>query len=394
MDHLDSERVNAANRFLVDILAAKRDIRSPEVFEAFRRTPRHLFLDAYYDWSKPSVLVCVDYRSPDPNRHPEIFSDIPLLTRRRPRSSVSQPGLVASMLEILELSPGMRVLEIGTGTGWNAALIAFLVGEEGSVVTIENQPEVANSARKHLRRANRMNVRVVTGDGWFGWADGSKFDRIVTTAKSATVSPHWFAQLKEGGSLVVALEDLAGDEGCVISRLEKSSEFMHGKGLERAMFMPLLRDDVAEDDVSEKIEGLKSVAPATRESPWLSWIRFFPPLMVPLRELMFFVSLEGLIVRADGRGFLCEAQDCEGSCRATETHLEECDSSDIYDKLDEVAHRWVRLRAPKICDYEISYSTVAGLGLKPGAESWVREDLEGCLAFRLPDGPRDMIAGR
>lgn len=159
--------------------------------EALRTVPRHLFL--------PDVPL------------ERAYADEAVVTKwsadHTALSSASQPAMIAIMLEQLDVAPGMRVLEIGTGTGYNAALLAYLVGSAGHVVTVELDAGIAATAREHLADAGLgpERVTVITGDGALGWPDGAPYDRIILTAGAWEVTPAWFAQLRDGGRLVLPL---------------------------------------------------------------------------------------------------------------------------------------------------------------------------------------------
>lgn len=173
---------------LASYLRERKAVSSPAVMEAFRRVPRHLFVPGY--------------------RLDQVYSDIAIVTRRRgtiPISASSQPAIMAIMLEQLDVQPGQRVLEVGAGTGYNAALLAELVHPHGQVVTIDIAPSVAEEARQHLEEAGYPQVTVVSGDGGLGWPETAPFDRIVVTAGCANVPLSWFEQLDPGGVLVLPL---------------------------------------------------------------------------------------------------------------------------------------------------------------------------------------------
>jgi len=158
------------------------------VERALLRVPRHVFL---------------------PHIPPErAYADAAIPTHWEngvPVSSASQPAIVALMLEQMRLAPGMRVLEIGAGTGYNAALLAELVGPEGHVTSLDIDPAIAEEARAHLAAAGYAGVRVAAADGWAGWPGGAPFDRIMLTVGASDVSPAWLDQLAEGGLLVLPL---------------------------------------------------------------------------------------------------------------------------------------------------------------------------------------------
>lgn len=116
-------------------------------------------------------------------------------------SSSSAPFIMAYVLDALELAPGMRVLEIGTGTGYNAAVLAHLLGAE-NVVSVEIDPVAADRARVALRKAG-YPVQVITGDGEDGYPSGAPYDRIVATASVHTVPLAWLDQMRPGGTILV-----------------------------------------------------------------------------------------------------------------------------------------------------------------------------------------------
>lgn len=120
-------------------------------------------------------------------------------------SSSSQPSMMAIMLRQLDLKPGQNVLEIGAGTGYNAALMQHLVGDDGKVTTIELDAQVAETARANLQRVAKSEVLVVTGDGAAGYAPRASYDRIIATAGIWDVPETWVRQLKPGGILVTPL---------------------------------------------------------------------------------------------------------------------------------------------------------------------------------------------
>src|SRR5690606_14213709 len=123
----------------------------------------------------------------------------------QPTSSSSQPAMIAIMLEQLDLQPGHHVLEIGAGTGYNAALIAHLVGEQGRVTTIDIDKGLVDAARAHLAKAGFDRVEVIAGDGMRGYAPNAPYDRIILTAAGWDIPPEWLAQLKPDGRLLLPL---------------------------------------------------------------------------------------------------------------------------------------------------------------------------------------------
>ena len=155
-----------------------------------------------------------------------------------PISSSSQPAIMAEMLERLDLEPGMRVLEIGAGTGYNAALLSRLVGERGRVATVDIDAQVAGGARRALE-AGGYRARVVVADGRGGLADGAPFDRIIVTASSDVVPYAWFEQLVEGGIVEVPLRVREAAGAHVIASLQKNGAGLDSVSIVCGGFMPL-----------------------------------------------------------------------------------------------------------------------------------------------------------
>jgi protein-L-isoaspartate(D-aspartate) O-methyltransferase len=156
---------------------------------AFRQVPRHAFL--------PEMEPVCAYQ----DRAVVIKSD----SEGLPVSASTQPAMMAIMLGQLGLEPGHRVLEVGTGTGYNAALIARLVGSQESVVTIDVIPQLIEHARENLAAAGYGGVRVVCGDGAVGVPDYGPYDRIIVTTGAWDLPPEWWAQLCPGGRIVLPL---------------------------------------------------------------------------------------------------------------------------------------------------------------------------------------------
>ncbi|MEU5438194.1 methyltransferase domain-containing protein [Streptomyces sp. NPDC020719] len=131
-------------------------------------------------------------------------------------SSASAPSVVAAMLKDLDVRPGQRVLEVGTGTGWNAALLAHRLGP-GAVTTVEVDPALADAARMSLERHGLGEVTVVCGDGFAGYEPGAPYDRIIATCGVRTVPAAWLEQCRPGGRIVVPW-------GTAFTRLEATAQ--------------------------------------------------------------------------------------------------------------------------------------------------------------------------
>jgi protein-L-isoaspartate(D-aspartate) O-methyltransferase len=163
-------------------------LRSERIEQAFRAVPRHRFV--------PAASVEEAYANKAITIKPG---------KDRPTSCISVPTVVAMMLGQLDPQPGDRVLEIGAGTGYNAALLAELVGDTGSVTTVDIHPDVTDHARHALAETGYDRVQVVTGDGALGEPDHAPYDKIIVTVGPWDLPPAWFDQLAPGGILVVPL---------------------------------------------------------------------------------------------------------------------------------------------------------------------------------------------
>ncbi|MFG2936211.1 methyltransferase domain-containing protein [Streptomyces sp. NPDC048282] len=175
--------------------------------EAFAAVPRHLFVPYYYVAGERGYERRWG-ESPDRGARERwlrgAYEDVPLATRLRDGellSSSSQPSLMARMLVELRVSEGDRVLEVGAGTGYNAALLAHRLGDDGLVTTVDVDPEIAESARRHLAAAG-YRPAVVTGDGARGVPERAPFDRIIATCALPGVPRAWVGQCAEGARIL------------------------------------------------------------------------------------------------------------------------------------------------------------------------------------------------
>jgi protein-L-isoaspartate(D-aspartate) O-methyltransferase len=207
-----------ADRLVAGLVAAGA-IETPAVEEAMRAISRHLFV--------PEVPIEVSYAN----------EAIPTkVLDGKAVSSASQPSIVAVMLEQLELRAGLRVLEIGACTGYNAALLAHLVGPDGHVVSVDIDEDIVEAARGHLADAGVNNVEVLQGDGGFGDEPGAPYDRIVLTVGASDIAPAWWEQLVVGGRLVLPLS-VRGVQRCVA--FDKRNGSMESASVRDCGFMRL-----------------------------------------------------------------------------------------------------------------------------------------------------------
>ncbi|MET9296580.1 methyltransferase, FxLD system [Streptomyces sp. NPDC003077] len=216
-----SSSADALRNELADHLRETNTVRSATVDAAFRSVPRHAFV--------PGVPL------------KEAYADDAVYTKRDANgariSAASQPKIVAMMLEQLRLEPGHGVLELGAGTGYNAALMAAIVGEAGCVTTIDVDADLVDGARKHLAAAGFSTVEVILADGALGHPDAAPYDRIIATVGAYEIPTPWLDQLAPHGLLVVPLR-LAGAASRSIA-FHRGEAGWTSRESEMAVFMPL-----------------------------------------------------------------------------------------------------------------------------------------------------------
>jgi protein-L-isoaspartate(D-aspartate) O-methyltransferase len=211
----------AYRRALVETLRRDGHLRSARVADAFLAIPRELFV--------PGVAV------------PDVYCPSEAIVTKRLAgvsvSSASAPEVIALMLEQLNPQPGDHVLEIGAGTGYNAALLAHMVGETGHVTTIDIDEDLVLSAREHLRSAGLQQVTVVQTDGALGYAAPQAYDRIILTVASNDIAPAWREQLaRPHGRLVMPL-GLRSLQRCVAFAWQ--GDHLVSRSMRNCSFIPL-----------------------------------------------------------------------------------------------------------------------------------------------------------
>jgi protein-L-isoaspartate(D-aspartate) O-methyltransferase len=182
-DRPAAQGFDAQRRAMVDQQLRARDIVSARVLDAMRKVPRHLFL-------------------PEGQRH-DAYGDYPVPIGHG--QTISQPYIVAFMTQALDVRPTDRVLEIGTGSGYQAAVLAELVKE---VYTIEIVEPLAERARETLSSLGYRNVFVRAGNGYLGWPEQAPFDRVIVTAAPDDVPPALVEQLKVDGVIAIPVGDI------------------------------------------------------------------------------------------------------------------------------------------------------------------------------------------
>lgn len=208
-----------ADAELVELIKSMRAagyLRSAAVERALHTVPRHLFV--------PEHIRNLAYR------------DTPLSIGHN--QTISQPSTVVAMTEALQVKPGQKILEIGAGSGWQAALLAKLVGPKGFVWTIDRILELCEFAKQNLKAAGIKNVEIVHADGSAGLPDHAPYDRVVATAAMPDVPVPLLEQLKIGGKLVAPVGNMYLQTMIVITK--RAANKFDRSELGQFMFVPLI----------------------------------------------------------------------------------------------------------------------------------------------------------
>jgi len=206
----------ARRQDMVERQIAARGVRDPRVLDAMRTVPREGFV--------PAPFAALSYED----------APLPIALEQ----TISQPYIVAAMAEALELTPGDRVLEIGTGSGYAAAVLSRLAA---AVYTVERHPTLADTARHRLAELGYGNVHVREGDGTLGWPEHAPYDAIVAAAGGPEVPPSLLAQLAVGGRLVMPIGAIPLEQTLVrLRRTGPGLDDVRRETLGAVRFVPLI----------------------------------------------------------------------------------------------------------------------------------------------------------
>jgi protein-L-isoaspartate(D-aspartate) O-methyltransferase len=190
-----------------------RDVKDPNVLKAMRTVPRHAFVP--------------------PSQRRSAYADHPLPIGQG--QTISQPYIVAFMTEALALDPNSRVLEIGTGSGYQAAVCAEIARQ---VYTIEIVESLAKSAAKQLTALGYRNVVVRAGDGYYGWPEKAPFDAVIGTAAAKRIPPALLGQLKVGGRMILPVGDARGFQYLILITKDADGQ-IHRRNVMPVRFVPM-----------------------------------------------------------------------------------------------------------------------------------------------------------
>jgi len=202
---------------LVNKLVREGYLSKPEVIRAMLKVPRHLFVPEY---QKNSA-----------------YRDTPLTIGHG--QTISAPHMVAMMTEHIDVKPDHKVLEIGTGSGYQAAVLAEIVNK-GRIYTVERIPELVEFAKNNLRRANYKNVSVYLWEGTRGFNENAPYDRILVTAAAPHIPKALMEQLRDNGKMLIPV---GGRDYQNLIMIEKRNRKLSEKNLGGCVFVPLIGED-------------------------------------------------------------------------------------------------------------------------------------------------------
>lgn len=396
---------NGETRMLRDELAAalsaSGDLRSPAWRAAVQAVPRELFIPSFFEridsaaqtlW-RPITPELVDRT----RRMAFTYTDETWVTQLDhsitpndadgpvpgvPTSSSTLPGLVVRMLEELTVEDDHRVLEIGTGTGYSAALMSYRLGND-FVTSVEIDPQVAERAAKGLEAAG-FSPHLVTGEGLNGHPLGAPYDRVIATCSVRHLPCAWINQTRPGGSILTTMSGwLQASSSLVCLEVTGAGtaegEFLPGTD----SFMPARPHEAPAlpDDVLAWIDGLDSIRRETAAGaeildPWEGWTsRFIAQLAVPSAQLMTCAVDDGpmtayLIDSVHG----AVAALPEGSGM-----VQEGGDGALWTLVERAVERWREAGSPALDQFR--------LRVTPNAQTVYYEDPKGQLSWDLPAGP-------
>jgi protein-L-isoaspartate(D-aspartate) O-methyltransferase len=187
---------------------------------AYLATPRHRFVTRYRergskDWRLVNEANVAEHAA-------TLYSDRPLILHgdddANIPSTISQPSFVLRMIDLLQLKAGDRVFELGAGSGWTAAMMGRLVGPQGSVISVEIIPEVAQRAAEAVKALGVENIRIIEGDGGIGFPEAPAFDRVIFTAGAFDLPRHCHEQVRNGGLVLVPIKTGGGGDSLFLFR--------------------------------------------------------------------------------------------------------------------------------------------------------------------------------
>jgi protein-L-isoaspartate O-methyltransferase len=343
---------------MVAALVAAGSIVDPAWRAAFEAVPRHLFVPRFHRTSSEGSSL-VDATSGS-DWLTTIYTDTHLVTHDDISSSSTAPSLMATMLEELRLTGDETVLEIGTGTGYNAALLSARLTDR-QVVSVDIDPDLVRDARRHLASAGYYPLLVAT-DGINGHAAAGPYDRIIATCRLDFVPPAWLVQLKPSGSIITPM-------GAGLARITKNddSTTAHGVFLPKAAYFMPLRHRAGQTPVADLIQAALADSGATRAYEYDAKIyrdnaaRFWLDLTQPDVRTMH--TAGGDI-----------AYDLDGSwARLADGTVTQGGSRNLWDDVESTHRTWIEAGRPSRERYRLAITGESQLVLLDGSPTPVHE---------------------
>ncbi|MEM1254738.1 MAG: protein-L-isoaspartate(D-aspartate) O-methyltransferase [Cyanobacteria bacterium P01_H01_bin.21] len=352
---------------LIEDLISKGAIKTPAVETAFRAVQRHLFLESFRlpGADKQELVIVSDEMKQEIWR--TIYSDRSLVTRFKKTaasSSSSEPSLMARMLEQLELRPGLTTLEIGLGTGYNAALLAEIVAAQNLVTSLDIQVDVVEQTHRLLKKAGYSEIKVVCCDGSKGFSQNAPYDRILATAGCMDLSPCWIDQLDTVGLILFPLHHAGWTPLLKVSKSEEN--LITGSIVGISSFMPIDTVD-GKVDIWPSRSDIQPVLTQMKKLPLfddLEEIHSSKPLVwnsFP-KDFYYFLSIKdfrtffkcrppgyGLYDSSLGIVFVSPGNKC----------VFLSGEMSLYNDLNSIYREWKSMKMPSMADYHISFVPIA-----------------------------------
>jgi len=264
---------------LADQLRAQADLKTPAWHAAIAETPRHVLVPTVYQPPEQFYSSCTGVYLNTAEHLELIYSTTTLITAVVPNtcgslvgiSSSTKPDLMVRMLEALDIREGQRILEIGTGTGYNAALLAHRLGDD-HVFSVDVDPELLTTARQRLARLGR-HPQLAVRDGAAGWPQHAPYDRIIATCSVRQIPWAWYDQLVPGGWLLVDFKPHGGN----LVLLERQTDRLEGRFTARYAAFMVMRHQENHDGSCSPGPTWQSEFPLSRQRP--TSIPAEPPLV-------------------------------------------------------------------------------------------------------------------
>jgi protein-L-isoaspartate(D-aspartate) O-methyltransferase len=355
--HLADE-LNAA---LIDRMVREGTLSSPAWRAAFEAVPRHLFAPRF---TLPDQVGGPVLDVADSTRREEwlraAYQSKPLLTDLEEHNiattSCSAPAVVAIMLESSEITEGQSVLEIGTGTGWTAGLLAHRLGSD-AVTSVDIKPACVAAARDRLH-ALGLNPTLVAGDGYLGYAPRASYDRTIATASLRRVPPAWLGQVRPGGKILTDLRgSFAGNLALVTVGADQSA---HGRFLaETVYFMPLRSEH-------QPFQMLTDLSSRAVNEPGEQRMTGLDPAVLGERSFKFFAQVAlpgteaGPIRVTDGPWYFCLTDPASLSWARVDTGMTadravtQGGDRRLWEELEAAHDLWQHLDQPRPEDFTIT----------------------------------------